>query len=99
MIQTSLNKGGKVEELLITPTPTASAKAPLSLSKLGLKKLNRDRDVGVNGNSTTLSNSSGVAGERNPFRTPPSMSCRLDKVIYLLVYLSLQPAIGILLFV
>ncbi|KAL5057456.1 hypothetical protein RYX36_029060 [Vicia faba] len=78
--KTSLGKGDKVEELLITPTPTASAKAPLSLSKLGLKKLNRDRNVGVNGNPTTVSNSSGVAGERNPFRTPPSMSCRLDKL-------------------
>ncbi|CAI8612315.1 unnamed protein product [Vicia faba] len=78
--KTSLGKGDKVEELLITPTLTASAKAPLSLSKLGLKKLNRDRNVGVNGNPTTVSNSSGVAGERNPFRTPPSMSCRLDKL-------------------
>lgn len=99
MIQTSLDKGDKVEELLTTPTPTASAKAPLSLSKLGLKRFNRERDVVVNGNQTTVSNSSGVAGERNPFRTPPSMSCRLDKVIYVLVYRSLQPVNGILLFV
>jgi DNA replication ATP-dependent helicase Dna2 len=98
VIQTSLDKGAKVEELLITPTPSASAKAPLSLSKLGLKKLNPDRDVDFNCNPTTLSNSS-VSGERNPFRTPPSLSCRVDKVIYFLVCWSLQPSIGILLFV
>ncbi|WJX81359.1 DNA helicase [Trifolium repens] len=77
--KTSLDKGAKVEELLITPTPSASAKAPLSLSKLGLKKLNPDRDVDFNCNPTTLSNSS-VSGERNPFRTPPSLSCRVDKL-------------------
>ncbi|CAJ2669775.1 unnamed protein product [Trifolium pratense] len=77
--KTSLDKGAKVEELLIKPTPSASAKAPLSLSKLGLKKLNPDRDVDFNGNPTTLSNSS-VFGGRNPFRTPPSLSCRVDKL-------------------
>ncbi|KAK2360181.1 DNA replication helicase [Trifolium repens] len=77
--KTSLDKGAKVEELLITPTPSASAKAPLSLSKLGLKKLNPDRDVDFNCNPTTLSNSS-VSADRNPFRTPPSLSCRVDKL-------------------
>ncbi|WJX75871.1 DNA helicase [Trifolium repens] len=77
--KTSLDKGAKVEQLLITPTPSASAKAPLSLSKLGLKKLNPDRDVDFNCNPTTLSNSS-VSADRNPFRTPPSLSCRVDKL-------------------
>lgn len=78
--KTSLDKGDKVEELLTTPTPTASIKAPLSLIKLGLKRFNRECDVVVNGNPTTVRNSSGVAGERNTFRTPPSMSCRLIKL-------------------
>ncbi|XP_024627209.1 DNA replication ATP-dependent helicase/nuclease JHS1 isoform X2 [Medicago truncatula] len=73
--KTSLDKGDKADELLITSTPNASTKAPLSLSKLGLKKLNPDRGVDCNGNPTTLSNSS-VAVGRNPFRTPPSLSCR-----------------------
>nr|XP_004516062.1 uncharacterized protein LOC101506617 [Cicer arietinum] len=77
--KTSLDKGDKVEELLVSPTPNASAKAPLSKSKLRLKKLNSDRVVDFNGNPTTLSNS-GMAGGRNPFRTPPSLSCRLDKL-------------------
>lgn len=90
MIQTSLDKGDKVEELLVSPTPNASAKAPLSKSKLRLKKLNSDRVVDFNGNPTTLSNS-GMAGGRNPFRTPPSLSCRLDKVINPLVYLLVLP--------
>lgn len=96
MIQTSLDKGDKAEELLITSTPNESTKAPLSLSKLGLKKLNPNRGVDCNGNPTTLSNSS-VAGGRNPFRTPPSLSCR--EVIYLVVYWSLQPFYSNILFV
>lgn len=91
MVQTSLDKEGKVEKLL-------SAKAPASMSKLGLRQLNPDRDVNFNGKATTMSNT-GVANGRSPFRTPPSLSYRVDKVANLLIYSSLQPSIGLLLFV
>lgn len=93
MVQTSLDKEGKVEKLLITPTPNASAKAPVSMSKLGLKQLNPDRDINFKGKATTMSNI-GVANGRSPFRTPPSLSYRVDKVFDLLIYSSLQPSIG-----
>lgn len=98
MVQTSLDKDSKVEKLLAKPTRNASAKAPVSMSKLGFKKLDPDQDVDFNSNATTVSNS-GVADGRSPFRTPPSLSYRVNKVIYLLVYWSLQSFIGILLFV
>ncbi|KAK7350768.1 hypothetical protein VNO77_09705 [Canavalia gladiata] len=61
-MQTSLDNDGK-----------ASAKALLPVSKLGLKRVNHDRDVDVNPNKSN-------SGGQSPFRTPPSLSYCPDKV-------------------
>lgn len=82
MVQTSLDKDGKVGKLLTSPK--VSTRALVSMSKLGLKRINPDRDLDSNVNATTVS-SSGVAGGQSPFRTPPSLSYWSDKVIYLIL--------------
>ena len=85
-MQTSLDKDGKVEKLLTSPTPKDSAKALASLNKVGLKRINQDQGVDFNASATTVSYS-GVA--QSPFRTPPSLSHCPDKVIRFLSLLVL----------
>ncbi|CAL0302859.1 unnamed protein product [Lupinus luteus] len=74
----SLDKDGKVEKLFTSPPPKASSKALVSMSKLGLKRINPDRDVDSNISAGAVSNSGASRGE-SPFRTPPSLSYCSDK--------------------
>ncbi|XP_019452538.1 PREDICTED: DNA replication ATP-dependent helicase/nuclease DNA2 isoform X2 [Lupinus angustifolius] len=76
----SLDKDGKVEKLFTSPTPKASAKSLVSMSKLGLKRINPDRDVDSNISAGAVSNSEASSGE-SPFRTPPSLSYCSDKLV------------------
>lgn len=72
--------GGKLDKLLASPIPNTAERSMISKNKTGLKRINPDRDMGINVKATTMSNS-GVACERSPFRTPPSLSYCPDKVI------------------
>lgn len=83
------DKDGRVEKLLTnTSIPNGSAKPLVPMSKLGPQRINPGRDVEFSVNSTAVS-SSGVSGDKSPFRTPPSLSFRQDKVTYFIFYWSL----------
>lgn len=79
-VQTSPGTAGKVEKWLSSPTKKAAEKSLVSTNRVGLKRVNPNRDMDLYGNESQLT-STGVASRQSPFRTPPSLSYCHDKVI------------------
>lgn len=79
-VQISPGTAGKVEKWLSSPSKKADEKSLVSTNRVGLKRVNPDRDMDLYGNENELT-STGVASRQSPFRTPPSLSYCHDKVI------------------
>ncbi|XP_059451094.1 DNA replication ATP-dependent helicase/nuclease JHS1 isoform X1 [Corylus avellana] len=84
LCQCSQNKispgtAGKVEKWLSSPSKKADEKSLVSTNRVGLKRVNPDRDMDLYGNENELT-STGVASRQSPFRTPPSLSYCHDKI-------------------
>ena len=79
-LQGSPIEAGKVEKWLSSPTVKTSERSLVSTNRFGLKRVNPDEEMDSNKASMNVINSI-VATRQSPFRTPPSLSYSLDKVI------------------